>query len=1573
MAENINGSIVIDGEQKKPKEHVIIQQAVASATSTFKDSENYVYENIARLSRVQAVLDATLGSSGQNQAVHAYDCMNFDNDSYLDRIGMGSGGQCQKQLDDYMSKCSFESVSTPQISGYTHNENGISLNSSGFSNEELSKIQSSGKFEYQGISYGATVDANNNVQLTSSFGNMFQQAESSKLTIDLDPTKGINTFHTSISAECLSKEERASIGESGSFSRGGVTYNASPVNSTVVDISASFTEGSQMGRAIYAQNNVPFSQVNYQMNGSALNHAQITKVVQNDGTYDLGGMKFSAVPTPFTTKDASGNTVQSVSQFNSSTAQRLLNNANNEYANNRARIDVHGKEDKASVLYDIQKRGQNYICSQSSYLRDNFNGRNARSCISHIDREISSLKSAKLAGWESKVAALTDQKNLLIEYDKHGGRIQNPTKNKAAMGRDIIMGQMLGSDMMRGVNFYRTGLRTARTAYRAATGLTTNVAYLGSKFSNNILQKSISAVAGKDYVGVEKLKAIQKGTDKLYYSRKDRIRAKKEGRYKEYKRDRKNQRFTEKGNRLENKRAKYDKKLTETISDKNKLVRNGGVDTKDYKKLRAKEDRLKRKIDRNDKKKQIFAKDSAARRKKASPSSLQKLKSKIKNSPLGKLFNKLSSIFSLPGRIMAFLKKIALKAALCLLSAYGHFMIVITMLLLTVFTVVLFVSNLSIPGDLTKRLNNQNYQQMIIDIVEEDIAQDLQIICEVDATNHYLSKQHVKHESYPWYYAAKMGEIDHVWVWEESDNTTRYANEGDNIDYDEHALPTGLTGELVYANESLPYGENGNTYVSQPMRTELSNIEANMIPIVTMGHLRYYDDLDFNRWPTVLGYTYYMFALSHDISRYDTEAQYNHFLYGDTEKDPGYDYRIENFCDKPDGPLYAGEEIQWDPETHTLSRDEEICQNIYIHDFPAEGYKCGVTSVQLDHYSKVSDNPVTKTIRNISSYAQKYIGKITGNKDEKADIFDKGYTDSNDILTLNLRKASLKGIKNREITDMSISMTIEQIAQKHPFAIDIDKNASGIFMYDGNPESLPHAQSHEGVGGRDLNGLGAACDKVLYFPYGVTEDSGAEEGDSDEARLIPGEDVGAIDDCHDHSWTKGCFTLICGEEESEGKWVDGDGNETIPEAYGAKYEAGHTHSIGCYDLTSFECAHGKAYSGTGGHEPWEDETNHGCWKTVSICGGHCGGHITPLINIVQKMTYEGLAQDDNFKTTYWLQAEEVTNSAGYTCSGMFGLLDKLVEDNIVTVGQFRSYWMVKCNTWFSPLPRSPYSFYKTIGKSMIRSFCEAWDAVAGLFNKFLGNITGGLAGGSTEEPADEPLESNNWLEKESENGDKWQWDGWWSDPYTIDISLISEMESYTGTYKDNEFESGKKNWADFDVQFGSMGLSNPIYTPEEIESIINMIAASYDFSGMELTAKQRAILEAALSRCGTFGYSLSGSAHNNAINSDSGRGDCSGWVTGTLLKALGVNYNTNAAGYANKGVYNGVKKPGSVIAHKNGGAGYSGHVMIYAGYLNDGPDGPGHYVMDCSSSKGGSSFRKVSQTTLDRYKYVWNP
>ena len=170
-----------------------------------------------------------------------------------------------------------------------------------------------------------------------------------------------------------------------------------------------------------------------------------------------------------------------------------------------------------------------------------------------------------------------------------------------------------------------------------------------------------------------------------------------------------------------------------------------------------------------------------------------------------------------------------------------------------------------------------------------------------------------------------------------------------------------------------------------------------------------------------------------------------------------------------------------------------------------------------------------------------------------------------------------------------------------------------------------------------------------------------------------------------------------------------------------------------------------------------------------------------------------------------------------------------------------------------------------------------------------------------------------------------------------------------------------------------MGLSNPIYTPEEIEAIINQIAASYDFSGMELTAKQRAILEAALSRCGTFGYSLSGSAHNNAIDNDSGRSDCSGWVTGTLLKALGVNYNTNAAGYANKGVYNGVKKPGSVIAHKNGGAGYSGHVMIYAGYLSDGPDGAGHYVMDCSSSKGGSTFRKVSQKTLDRYNYVWNP
>ncbi len=1573
----------------------VAQEVVEIASSSVKTEENYLYEATNRLVRASAVAQYVMGTHEEKLARGVYDRMDFSHDEYLNRIGMGTYGSQQKALDDYMERSVFQSTQNPVMKDVSFDSSLVNVKANMLTSGDVTSIKETGSFSVGGVEYAAKINSDGSATLnTSKFGSSFMPKENNSLTIDIDPLKGISTIHSSVESSCLTSKEIESINKTGSFTRGNVQYDAVVKDTSTVNISARVQSNSYGYQAMCAQNRVPFSNVNYRMNGTGLNSLGEDKIknLVNKGEYDLGGMKFSAVPSPFVTKDKDGNNVTNMHIFNANEYKNYSQKAKNEFVSNSGRIDINALQrkssrdaDKAAVIANIQKQGQKYICKQSDWLDKNFKGNNARSCISHIDKEIQKALSKKEAGWKNTVNALRDQKMLLQEYEKHGGWIQNPTKNRKQMGKRIVMGQVFGSDMMRGADVYKATIRTSRTAYRAITGVSSSLSYMGSNFASDIIKGAVSSVGSGNPAAnsiVAKLDNAKKKRESRYQNRKERIRAQKEGTYKQWKRNNKNRKFSEYGDKLENRTSIIKDKRDALVKKRDELNAKGSLSAKKEQRLKKKDERLAQRDRRNDRRKEKYGKKVDKRNKKAARASKRReLFNKIKNSKVGKLVGKLGKIFSIPGKLIQMVKLFILKVVLGIIGGYLALLLIVGSAAVVMYIICLFVSDIALPTDLTDRLlNGVNYEQMIVQVTEEDIVKDFQLVCQVDATNHFLAKRHIPNDEVPWYYAPTMGEINKVWPWEEADNITRYANKNDKLYYNnDTALLEGATGALVYANPEIEAGQNGNTYVPQSNRTELSNIEANMVPIIAMGHMRYLDTINFETWPTVLGYTYYMFSISHDVARYDTEAEYNRYQYGDFSDDPGYDYEITIPC--PPESLYI-EGVLWNPEDHTLERSDEVCKNVYVHDFEKEDYENLVTSVTLDHYSKVSDNPISKSFRQIAKLANKFIGKMTGNAAEIGDTFDKGYTDTNDILSLNLRKNSLKGIRNNTLSDATLDYSIERIAAKYAVLLDIKKNISGIFMYDGNEESLPHAQP-EAAEERKLNGLGEACSNPLFFPYGITEDDPCSEDDTYEARLIPGADdgAGAIDGCHDHSWQAGCFTLICEKAEGQGHYEDDAGEVSIAENPSSHWVEGHTHTASCYDLTSFECEHGKAYASTGGHKPWEEVTtetyNPGCWKTVSICGGHCGGHVVPLINIVQKVTYEGLAQDDNFKTPYWLQAEEVTNSAGYKYSGIFAFLDTLAEENIVTVGQFRSYWMMKCNSWFSPLPRSPFSFAKTIGKDLIRGFCEAWDSIADGFNKILDNLSGGAMGNyeSDFEAPESPqiLDTDEWIEKNADKNDLFVWPGWWLTEDTIDNTLISQLYSFTGAYYDEEFRVGKENWSDFDVEFGVYGVGNPIYSAEEIEEIVSIINQYYfDFSGMGLSAKQLAILNAALSRCGSFSYSLTGSGHTNAIFNDSGRGDCSGWVTGTLLKALGVNYNTNAAGFANKGTYNGTKLPGSIIAKKVTGKNYSGHVMIYAGYIN-GPEGLGHYVMDCSSSAGGSAFRKVSQRYLDGYKYVWNP
>lgn len=1545
MADLVSGSISIDNKMKTSSSVVesVGKLATSAVSNQMQNEENSLYEAQTRINKIAAVSSLVIGSYEETASKSAYNRMNFEDDKYLNQIGVGYGGENQQALDNYLDSVSFQST-TSGVESAIYGSSSVTITPDKLTSHEMDSIRSTGQISYDGIDYKAKINSDGSATFdTSQFGGAFDTK--SAPTINIDPVANISSVQASVNYNSLSQSEKDSISSHQYFERGGIRYNANQDSkSDFVNISANVGYNDASYNAMRAQFNAPFSETKYEMRASSLSSSMIDNVSKN-GTYDLGGMKFSILPTE---------TIKNGADFGKQ-YQTFLNNANNELANKRIAMSAGSTKDKAKAIAEIQNAGIRAIKEAGI---SGFNGRNANSCLMSVNSQISKLLSTKPAEYEKQLDALKNQRFLLQGYISHGGKIHNPTANRRNAGRRYVAQYMLGSDMMRGVDFVKTTGKVATVAYAATTGLTANLAYVGSSAMNKVLQKGIGAVAGKGNVtAIENLKKIQEKKQNLYLDRKDRIRAKKSGTLREYKRNKRNEKWISRGTRIDN-------SIDKLAGKRNLLSENGKLTASRDKVLSKRKARLEKRKDR-------FSKLSEFRAKLPRRGALKrKLVNKLNSSKVGKTVLK---VFRLPGSVMQLFKSIKFFVIKAIAIAVGCFLVFIAItdvILYFSYVATKFISDGVLPSDAYARLNNVNYMQMIVEITEEDIVSDLQLICEVDATNHYLSKRQIQSRiqkedgevvAYPWYMAANMGEIDHVWAWEEADNTSRYANEDDELSYtitkdeDEANDPTllGCTGDLIYANSSIPAGENGNTYLPQSERTDMDDIEANLVPIVTMAHHRYYDNINFETWPTVLGYTYYMYSVSHDIARYDSNAEYNRYLYGDDKKDEGYDYRVENACDL--NTIYA-DGIEWDPFGHFLTRGEEFCCNIYVHDFPKEGYTSPIHSVTVEHSSELAGGAY-RTIRSIAQTANKIISKVTGNQHQLGDTFDKGYTNVNDVLTLNLRKASLKGIRNNTTTDPTISNSIEQIAYK--FHIDIYKNESGIFIYDGTEDSLPHSQPDNDFDTKTFGNsdcYSKPCDNVKFFQYGVYANDATE---LEEDLWLTNEGGNCDHGVHNI----GCFEIDpnkCPFGGRSGEWEES--YHTSGMDIEETYTVSHDHTLSCCDTSHTICGHD--------HAEWHSEEDPGCWKTVAICGGHCGAHITPLVNIVQKMTYEGLAQDDNFRTPYWLQREEITNSAAYAGTSIYGLLDKVVEDHVVTVGQFRAYWKLKCNSWFVPIPRSPYAFVKTMTKSYISMFCQAWDNFAEGFNNIVRNMFG------VENNASEPKDTWDPIGTQL---DLWGWPGWWKEPNQIDTMMISEMEDFGGAWRKDQYKLGIANWKEFQVEFGAFGIKNPVYNEDEINEIIDMISRNYDFNNMEgLSAKQKAILMAALSRCGTFSYSLTGTAHNNAIDSDSGRGDCSGWVTGTLLKALGVNYNTSAAGFANKGVYNGKKLPGSVIANKSGGTGkngntYTGHVMIYAGYLSDGPDGPGHYVMDCSSSQKGSSFRKVSQATLDSYPYVWNP
>lgn len=460
----------------------------------------------------------------------------------------------------------------------------------------------------------------------------------------------------------------------------------------------------------------------------------------------------------------------------------------------------------------------------------------------------------------------------------------------------------------------------------------------------------------------------------------------------------------------------------------------------------------------------------------------------------------------------------------------------------------------------------------------------------------------------------------------------------------------------------------------------------------------------------------------------------------------------------------------------------------------------------------------------------------------------------------------------------------------------------------------------------------ADCDHILYYQYSNVEN---------QSYLTCGKTA------HQHSDANGCYSHSSGSWNCAHYCTPGNCYTVmyIPNPHGPgmipgprNYFCSHTcdASSGCSYTPGPKYLSCTKEEHT--HDPWNSASDPGCWKTVAVCGGHCGGHIQPVVNIALTVSWEGLMREDVFKQTYWMSDSEFEPRAYEQ------FLAGLLPENY-KLSSWKSYWNKRIGEWYIPFPRGPLNLIQTLRDDVVWFSASTIDSVTAYVAGELNPL--GADGEITEEAMD--------LTK-----DVYGWQGWWIDDQKLNMGLVGDLTDLNGTYEDN-FRVGKENWAVMDVAF-PVGPTKA-YTAGEIGDIIDAIRAM----NPHMTEQQESIVREALESAGQYWYQDSPSAKTNGCNSESGCSDPFGFVGGVLNRAGVGNYTGPTSSTWAGGSVPSTMSPGSVVTMIDGEDSY---VSICLGAYTDPCSGQtGYWVVDCISDTNGAAVRCLSRNDYLDYTY----
>ena len=1229
-------------------------------------------------------------------------------------------------------------------------------------------------------------------------------------------------------------------------------------------------------------------------------------------------------------KNKLGNQTLNDTKMNNHTVNATMRDmsikAQNETAKNASIMTAHTSVGKRANLAEIRDKQVTYLKKIS--LTGDFDGsiKSAKAEIKKNEEAIASLQNMLNQPNLTKDAKdkikqnIEKYKNNITDFNTYintGAKANigvDKGKGYRAHGRQMVMRNFIGNDMYRGIAFYKgiskVATTSVKTAMKSSVGATTTLVK-GAVYAPTKIAKK--AAPNSKFAKVSE--AIYQGTDSVKntaYKHIDRSKMSKEAKKNEKRnkrlahREKANKRWAKKGDKLNSKivdarSAGNAKKLAKLEKKQKNFVRATGLRNRRLARLdnariiNARINGI------------IHAPQNALKGAKNVPKRFAKYITRKPRAAVGRFVN------SIKKKIEGFLKKTGLAAIGAAIGGIATtFMSFLPFIILILGLGAFFGANPA--SELAEELKNINYIQLIVNETSNTLGRQFTNTAIKQAETYYLTPGNtISSKKYDWTRSVEDATLQNIWASE----------------------------DMNYSKPNLRH-------------EQLKGVSANLVPIISMMHYRFQEDINFDNYYTAKGYVFFMYVRTRDVA----------FLNDDDESNDKYAYTYDTVTDCPDEDVFTS--MSYDEDTHVVTREESKCNNVYIHGYTSD-YNKSVNQKRAQLSSWLSKANINLGISAGSGEAN---GVFIGHN---APSDSHGTCDNYAVYRGDLEcgKEEHNHEDSGEYEGWDCGME-EHVHNDNCYEWVEDR------IWDGTYNDSIHEETEDCYEWRDEIGYN------IYYECGeirrATEDDYNDNPDAYSECLYADSDFHTKDHS-DHS-IKRISEYVIEKDAKKVMVCDGhhEHDDSCKNYIDYSYYNYDNLICGKTEHTHDDCTWGwikpdgslcttEAHT----HDPWKSESDEGCYNTAYVCKGHCGGHIKPSINLIMDMEFKTLMEKDCYKITFFLAESDFEHQN---------------TEGTNTIDEWKEKWINQQKVWFYPIPSSPKAALQWGKNKVISTVAKFGSWISG--NGWTLSTKKFSTQDENAEDPDDIFKFKGWG-KNYKYGD--------NDNYKLYEDVYSEMHDLYGDYKGStipdmynitwkgRYQQAIEIFESFEVSF-PFGF-NMVPDAEMKKSVL----ASIKKYNSGLSENRTQLITNALNAVGEFYYSESKggqsanagvNAYQNGLYNKSGPAMSDSFVLGRLYNLPGMKrgYGQTGQDLFNNGNFDHrTKRTGDILVKEDGKmAIYIGHLDKIDKYIvgtstNTTPskwkeEGEGNYIIECSEEYGGSVLRRITDSDLKMYRVL---